>query len=368
MFVHAHPDDESSQSPATMSRYVDEGAQVTLVTCTLGELGEILVPELEHLSPKELGAHRIGELTQAMETLGVTDHVWLGGQGRYHDSGMATDDQGNVIPRDELPEGAFWAADLLEAADHLVALIRDRRPQVIATYDQNGNYGHPDHIQAHRVTMYASQLAAVPSYRPDLGEPWQVSRILWITYNPMAWAAAFEKAQEVAPEMVEGFDPEAMRRRFNIDPEQIAAVIGFDERAERCEAALAAAAAIPNTETEPPHVRTHLSNRTGQHTAAHAENHRIGQLLAANRPRPLTAGCPHRHHHYPGTPAPYGNRSGGLRQCPAVLFATAAPAAGPRRRPHHQRREHPHPPLPPRRVLLHQSPIARGLCRLRRHR
>ena len=183
MFVHAHPDDESSQSPATMSRYVDEGAQVTLVTCTLGELGEILVPELEHLSPKELGAHRIGELTRAMETLGVTDHVWLGGQGHYHDSGMATDEQGNVIPRDELPEGAFWAADLLEAADHLVALIRDRRPQVIATYDQNGNYGHPDHIQAHR---------------------------------------------------------EAMRRRFNIDPEQIAAVIGFDERAERCEAALAA--------------------------------------------------------------------------------------------------------------------------------
>jgi len=196
MFVHAHPDDESSQSPATMSRYVDEGAQVTLVTCTLGELGEILVPELEHLSPKELGAHRIGELTRAMETLGVTDHVWLGGQGHYHDSGMATDEQGNVIPRDELPEGAFWAADLLEAADHLVALIRDRRPQVIATYDQNGNYGHPDHIQAHRVTMYASQLAAVPSYRPDLGEPWQVSRILWITYNPTAWAAAFEKAQE----------------------------------------------------------------------------------------------------------------------------------------------------------------------------
>ena len=240
MFVHAHPDDESSQSPATMSRYVDEGAQVTLVTCTLGELGEILVPELEHLSPKELGAHRIGELTRAMETLGVTDHVWLGGQGHYHDSGMATDEQGNVIPRDELPEGAFWAADLLEAADHLVALIRDRRPQVIATYDQNGNYGHPDHIQAHRVTMYATLLAGVPSYRPDLGEPWRVSRVLWISPNPQAWSKAAEKAHELGPEMVEGFDPEAMRRRFNIDPEQIAAVIGFDERAERCEAALAA--------------------------------------------------------------------------------------------------------------------------------
>ena len=239
MFVHAHPDDESSQSAATMSRYVDEGTQVTLVTCTLGELGEILVPELGHLSPKELGEHRIGELRRAMEIVGVTDHVWLGGQGRYHDSGMATDDDGNVIPRDELPDGAFWTADLLEASNHLVALIRNRRPQVVVTYDQNGNYGHPDHIQAHRVAMYASQLAAVSSYRPDLGEPWQVSRILWIAQNPTAWAAAFEQVREVAPELVEQFDPEAMRRRFSMDPQHIAAVIGFGDRLERCDAALA---------------------------------------------------------------------------------------------------------------------------------
>ena len=240
MFVHAHPDDESSQSAATMARYVDEGAEVTLVTCTLGELGEILVPDWEHYSPTELGAKRISEIAEALEILGVTDHVWLGGQGRYHDSGMATDDEGGAIPRDELPDGAFWAADLLEAANHLVPVIRDRRPQVIATYDEFGNYGHPDHIQAHRVAMYATQLAGVASYRPDLGEPWQVGRILWITFNPNAWLSALNQAQEQKPELLEGLDPEAMRRRFHIDPEDIAAIIPFGDRFERCEAALRA--------------------------------------------------------------------------------------------------------------------------------
>ena len=240
MFVHAHPDDESSQSPATMSRYVDEGAQVTLVTCTLGELGEILVPEWEHYSPEELGTKRIDELATALDIIGVTDHVWLGGKGRYHDSGMATDDEGHVIPHDELPDGAFWAADLLEASDHLVTLIRDRRPQVVATYDQNGNYGHPDHIQAHRVTMYATLLAGVSSYRPDLGEPWQVSRVLWITHNPQAWLRAAEKARELGMPLPEGIDEEAMRRRFAIDPRHIAAVIPYEGRADLCQAALEA--------------------------------------------------------------------------------------------------------------------------------
>lgn len=240
MFVHAHPDDESSQSPATMSRYVDEGAQVTLVTCTLGELGEILVPEWEHYSPSELGAHRIDELNRALEIVGVTDHVWLGGMGRYHDSGMTTDDEGRAIPRDELPDGAFWAADLLEASNHLVSLIRDRRPQVVATYDQNGNYGHPDHIQAHRVTMYATLLAGVSSYRPDLGESWQVSRVLWISHNPQAWLRAAEKARELGLPLPEGLDEEAMRRRFAIDPRHIAAVIPYASRADLCQAALEA--------------------------------------------------------------------------------------------------------------------------------
>lgn len=240
MFVHAHPDDESSQSPATMSRYVDEGAQVTLVTCTLGELGEILVPESAHYSPAELGEHRSGEIAEALRIVGVTDHEWLGGRGRYHDSGMTTDADGNVVPVPEPPQGAFWHADLLEAANHLVALLRDRRPQVVATYDPIGNYGHPDHIQAHRVTMYATQLAAIPFHRPDLGEPWQVSRVLWITHNPMAWLRAFEKVKQEGLDLFDGWDEAALRRRFNLDPSQIAAVIPYTGREDLCFSALSA--------------------------------------------------------------------------------------------------------------------------------
>ena len=145
-----------------MARYVDSGVGVTLVTCTLGEEGEVLVPGLEHLaSDKEdrLGEHRQGELAEAMRILGVTDWRLLGGAGRYRDSGMA-----GTSANDR--EGAFWRADLLEAASELVGIIREVRPQVLVTYDDFGGYGHPDHIQAHRVAMYAVTLAAAPTFRP----------------------------------------------------------------------------------------------------------------------------------------------------------------------------------------------------------
>ena len=194
--VHAHPDDESSQSSATLSRYVAEGAKVTLVTCTMGERGEILVPDWTHFSPAELGKHRFEELAAALGIMGVTDHIWLGGPGTYHDTGMAVSDDGRVIAPDDAPENSFWTADLLEATNHLVELIRSRRPQVLSSYDPNGNYGHPDHVQAHRITMYAAQLAAIGAHREDLGAPWQVSRIVWNTINPMMWEEAMRLAKE----------------------------------------------------------------------------------------------------------------------------------------------------------------------------
>ena len=108
-----------------------------------------------------------------MGILGVTDFVRLGGDGRFRDSGMAYDDRGHAVARDLLRPGIFWTTDLLEAANELVVLIRDRRPQVLITYNEHGNYGHPDHIQAHRVAMYGYLLAGAASYRPDLGTPWQ---------------------------------------------------------------------------------------------------------------------------------------------------------------------------------------------------
>ena len=175
LLVHAHPDDETINNGATMARYAAEGAQVTLLTCTLGEEGEVLVPELAQLAPDQadqLGGYRIGELSAAMAALGVTDWRFLGGAGRYRDSGMMGT-EANAKPR------AFWNADLAEAVGHAVAVVRETRPQVVVTYDENGGYGHPDHIQAHRVAMAAVDAAADPAYRPELGEPWEVAKVYW---------------------------------------------------------------------------------------------------------------------------------------------------------------------------------------------
>jgi len=156
LLVHAHPDDESISTGATMARYAAEGAHVTLVTCTLGELGEIIPPSLAHLAAEaedRLGEYRVGELDAACAALGVTDHRFLGGPGRWRDSGMMGT-EGNDDPR------SFWRADLDQAAGALLEVIRETEPQVLVSYDANGAYGHPDHIQAHRVTRRAFELAA----------------------------------------------------------------------------------------------------------------------------------------------------------------------------------------------------------------
>jgi N-acetyl-1-D-myo-inositol-2-amino-2-deoxy-alpha-D-glucopyranoside deacetylase len=155
LLVHAHPDDESIGTGATMAKYAAEGAGVTLVTCTLGELGEVIPPELGHLADDAdggLGEYRIGELAKACAALGVTDHRFLGEAGRWRDSGMMGQPS-NDDPR------CFWQADLDEAASELLGVIREVQPQVLVTYDDNGFYGHPDHIQAHRVAWRAFELA-----------------------------------------------------------------------------------------------------------------------------------------------------------------------------------------------------------------
>jgi N-acetyl-1-D-myo-inositol-2-amino-2-deoxy-alpha-D-glucopyranoside deacetylase len=151
LLVHAHPDDESIGTGATMARYAAEGARVTLVTCTLGEMGEIIPPDLRHLLPDELGQHRIGELERACAALGVTDHRFLGGEGRFRDSGMMG------LPDNEDPR-CFWQANVDEAAGLLAEIVDEVAADVIVTYDANGFYGHPDHIQAHRVAWRAHEL------------------------------------------------------------------------------------------------------------------------------------------------------------------------------------------------------------------
>ena len=170
LLVHAHPDDESINNGATMAKYVAEGGKVTLVTCTRGEEGEVLVPELSHLAATDhdkLGEHRVTELAEAMSILGVKDHRFLG---RYRDSGMMGTEP------NERPD-CFWKADLDEAAGKLVEIIREVKPQVMITYDEFGGYGHPDHIKAHQVAMRAAELAAVATF--GSGTPWNIEKIYW---------------------------------------------------------------------------------------------------------------------------------------------------------------------------------------------
>jgi N-acetyl-1-D-myo-inositol-2-amino-2-deoxy-alpha-D-glucopyranoside deacetylase len=169
LLVHAHPDDESIYTGATMARYAAEGARVTLVTCTLGELGEVIPPSLAHLAAEKedgLGEYRIGELAAACAELGVTDHRFLGGPGRWRDSGMMGT-EGNDDPR------CFWRADVDQAARALLDVIAEVRPQVLLTYDAEGAYGHPDHIQAHRVAWRACELAG-----PDAPEKFYATATL----------------------------------------------------------------------------------------------------------------------------------------------------------------------------------------------
>ena len=233
MLVHAHPDDETIGNGLTMAKYVAEGATVTLVTCTLGEEGEVLVPELEPLAADHednLGPTRLAELERAMGLLGVTDFVRLGGDFRFRDSGMAYDERRRAVARGVLRDGTFWTTDLLEAANELVPLIRDRRPQVLVTYDQIGGYGHPDHVQAHRVAMYGYQLASAPGYRLDLGEPWSVPRVLWNTMSRSRIRAAIEALRAAGDtETFADWDLEADDQLMISEDEAIIAEIRSEE-------------------------------------------------------------------------------------------------------------------------------------------
>ena len=183
LLVHAHPDDETINNGATMALYAALGAQVTLITCTRGEEGEVLTPELTHLASSEtdsLGEHREIELTHAMKALGVTDFRFLAeGEGKYRDSGMMGTEPNNR------PD-VFWQADLEEASDYLVKVIEEVKPHILITYDEIGGYGHPDHIQAHRVAMRASEKSK-----------WQIQKIYWNTMPKSVLAESMAKMKEL---------------------------------------------------------------------------------------------------------------------------------------------------------------------------
>ena len=186
LLVHAHPDDETINNGVTMAKYADLGAQVTLVTCTRGEEGEVLVSELASLASDKddkLGEHREIELKDAMVELGIKDFRFLGAPSKkWRDSGMMG------TPQNERGD-VFWQADLDEASNELVTIILEIKPQVLITYDEFGGYGHPDHIKAHRVAMRATELAAE--------QGWQVSKIYWNTMPRSVIQMGIEKMKEV---------------------------------------------------------------------------------------------------------------------------------------------------------------------------
>jgi mycothiol S-conjugate amidase len=171
MAVHAHPDDESSKGAATMARYVDEGVDVLVVTCTGGERGSILNPALKDRPEIEANIAEIrrDEMERARAILGVRQH-WLG----FVDSGLP---EGDPLP--PLPEGCFALVPLEEAVGRLVAEVRRFRPHVMTTYDENGGYPHPDHIRTHEISVAAFDAAADPDAYPEAGEPWQPLKLYY---------------------------------------------------------------------------------------------------------------------------------------------------------------------------------------------
>ena len=171
MAVHAHPDDESSKGAATLARYADEGHRVMVVTLTGGERGEILNPAMD-LPDVHGHIHEIrrDEMAKAAEILGV-EHPWLG----FVDSGLPKGD-----PPPPLPEGCFALVPLEESTEALVRVVREFRPHVMITYDENGGYPHPDHIRCHEVSVSAYEAAGDYRRFPDAGEPWAVSKLYYV--------------------------------------------------------------------------------------------------------------------------------------------------------------------------------------------
>ena len=186
LLVHAHPDDETIGNGVTMAKYATAGTQVTLVTCTRGEEGEVLLSELANLASDKddkLGEQRIIELKNAMHELGIKDYRFLGAPNKKRrDSGMMGTPQND---RNDV----FWQTDLDEAALELVKIILEIKPQVLITYDEFGGYGHPDHIKAHRVAMRAAELA--------IDQGWQISKIYWNTTPRSVVQEGIEKMKEV---------------------------------------------------------------------------------------------------------------------------------------------------------------------------
>jgi N-acetyl-1-D-myo-inositol-2-amino-2-deoxy-alpha-D-glucopyranoside deacetylase len=229
LFVHAHPDDETLTTGATIAHYAAIGAQVRVVTCTLGEEGEVIGERWAQLAvdqADQLGGYRIGELTAALHALGIDEPIYLGGAGRWRDSGMD-----GTPPRHRQ---RFIDADPRESVGALVAIIRELRPHVVVTYDPQGGYGHPDHIHTHDVTTAAVAASAGTDYP---GEPWSVPKLYWAVVAKSALAGALDALTDVPPEWIRVTADDVP---FGYPDDEIDAVIEVDEQLPAKVAALRA--------------------------------------------------------------------------------------------------------------------------------
>jgi mycothiol S-conjugate amidase len=189
MAVHAHPDDESSKGAATMAKYVAEGVDVLVVTCTGGERGSVLNPKLDRPEIwEQMATIRREEMDRAREILGVRQD-WLG----FVDSGFP---EGDPVP--PLPEGCFGLEPVEKAAAPLVKLMREFRPHVVTTYDEDGGYPHPDHVMCHKVSDAAFDAAGDPDRYPEHGEPWQPLKLYYHMSFSLARVSALHEAMLTA--------------------------------------------------------------------------------------------------------------------------------------------------------------------------
>ena len=216
LLVHAHPDDETINNGVTMAKYAIEGVHVTLVTCTRGEEGEVLVESLKNLASDKddkLGDHREIELKDAMIELGISDFRFLGSPNKkWRDSGMIG------APQNERKD-VFWQSDLDEAANELVKVILEIKPQVMITYDEFGGYGHPDHIKAHQVAMRAAEISA--------NQGWQITKIYWNTMPRSVLQTSIDKMKEVGSEFFGAESADDMP--FAKDDELVTSVVKAQE-------------------------------------------------------------------------------------------------------------------------------------------
>ena len=228
--VHAHPDDESSKGAGTYASYVHRGHHVTIVSCTGGERGSILNDSLADraMAERDMAGLRRREMAAAQRIMGI-DHRWLG----FVDSGM--NDDGSV------PSNSFAAIPLEIAVEPLVRVIRELRPQVLLTYDENGGYPHPDHIRCHEISMEAYRAAADPARYPDAGEPWQIAKVYYDRiFNLERMDALYRALQESEPESPRLEPLQAARDRLSGYPKLATTHVPVGDFLETRDAALRA--------------------------------------------------------------------------------------------------------------------------------